>query len=472
MSKHQLDNHDGKDVQGDEKRQRVPQLASVIVEAVKMDSLQKLCSSLEPLLRRVVGEEVERALAKLAPAANAKNSLPNRPEPKRLQAPQEKVYRLQFRSKLALPLFTGSKVEGENGSAIHVVLQDASTGQVVTEGPEASAKLEVVVLEGDFSVDDDEDWTEEDFQQNEVRERDGKRPLLTGELSVTLKDGVGTLGELTFTDNSSWIRSRKFRLGLKVSADQFENVRVREAKTEAFTVKDHRGELYKKHYPPALHDEVWRLDRIGKDGAFHKRLNQAGIFSVEDFLRLVVMDPQKLRNILGSGMSNKMWEGTVEHAKTCVLNGKLHVYYADDKQNIGVIFNNIFQLMGLIADGQYMSVDLLSESEKIYVDKLVKVAYENWENVVEYDGEALIGMKPYNLRGINTVTEDPQGVARTHSDAKTAAEEDSSSKQLAPAPYYSSNPQPYSDQTPNFEPVGSERAPPRVGSMQVRAPNL
>lgn len=55
--------------------------------------------------------------------------------------------------------------------------------------------------------------------------------------------------------------------------------------------------VYKKHYPPALNDEVWRLDRIGKDGAFHKRLNQAGIFTVEDFLRLVVMDPQKLRNV-------------------------------------------------------------------------------------------------------------------------------------------------------------------------------
>ncbi len=65
-------------------------------------------------------------------------------------------------------------------------------------------------------------------------------------------------------------------------------------------------------------------------------------------------------------MSNKMWEGTVEHAKTCVLSGKLYVYYADDKQNIGVIFNNIFQLMGLIADGSYMSVDSLSDNEKVW----------------------------------------------------------------------------------------------------------
>jgi hypothetical protein len=55
--------------------------------------------------------------------------------------------------------------------------------------------------------------------------------------------------------------------------------------------------VYKKHYPPALNDEVWRLDKIGKDGAFHKRLNQAGLWTVEHFLRLVVMDPQRLRNV-------------------------------------------------------------------------------------------------------------------------------------------------------------------------------
>ncbi|KAL0922095.1 hypothetical protein M5K25_006057 [Dendrobium thyrsiflorum] len=43
-------------------------LLSVIVEALKLDSLQKLCSSLEPILRRIVSEEVERALAKMAPS--------------------------------------------------------------------------------------------------------------------------------------------------------------------------------------------------------------------------------------------------------------------------------------------------------------------------------------------------------------------------------------------------------------------
>lgn len=236
---------------------------------------------------------------------------------------------------MALPLFTGGKIEGEQGAAIHVILLDANTGHIVTSGPGSSAKLDIVVLEGDFNNEDDDGWTQEEFDLHVVKEREGKRPLLTGDVQVTLKEGVGTLGELTFTDNSSWIRSRKFRLGLKVAAGYCEDTRIREAKTDAFTVKDHRGEcelnalshlhhisvvfmmlfnlpsvqwchyylqllcsaVYKKHYPPALNDEVWRLEKIGKDGSFHKRLNKAGICTVEDFLRLVARDLQKLRNV-------------------------------------------------------------------------------------------------------------------------------------------------------------------------------
>ncbi|MBA0603523.1 hypothetical protein Gorai_003663, partial [Gossypium raimondii] len=304
-------------------------------------------------------EEVERALAKLAPPR-----LNGRSSPKCLEGPGGGSLQLRFRSRLSLPLYTGGKVEGEQGAAIHIVLVDSNTAHVVTTGPEASMKLDVVVLEGDFSNEDDEDWTQEEFDSHLVKERPGKRPLLTGDLQVTLKEGVGTLGDLTFTDNSSWIRSRKFRLGLKVASGYCEGIRVREAKTEAFTVKDHRGELYKKHYPPALNDEVWRLEKIGKDGSFHKRLSAEGIFTVEDFLRLVVRDQQKLRNILGSGMSNKMWEALLDHAKTCVLSGKLYVYYTDDSRNSGVVFNNIYELNGLISGEQYFPADSLSDSQK------------------------------------------------------------------------------------------------------------
>nr|CAB3503825.1 unnamed protein product [Digitaria exilis] len=334
-------------------------VTSVIVEALKMDSLQRLCSSLEPILRRVVSEEVERALGRLGPA-----TITGRSSPKRIEGPDGRALQLQFRTRLSLPLFTGGKVEGEQGAAIHVVLLDVGTGCVVSSGPESSAKLDIVVLEGDFNNEDEEGWTGEEFDSHVVKEREGKRPILTGDLQVTLKEGVGTIGELTFTDNSSWIRSRKFRLGLKIASGFCEGVRIREAKTEAFMVKDHRGELYKKHYPPTLKDEVWRLEKIGKDGSFHKRLNKSGISTVEDFLRLVVRDPQKLRSILGSGMSNKMWETLVEHAKTCVLSGKYYIYYSDEDRSIGAIFNNIYAFCGLISGEQFYSSESLDDSQK------------------------------------------------------------------------------------------------------------
>ncbi|KAF8407223.1 hypothetical protein HHK36_006350 [Tetracentron sinense] len=367
------------------KKPNVPALASVIVEALKVDSLQRLCSSLEPLFRKIVSEEVERALTKLGHA-----KLDGRSSSQRTVGPEGKKLRLHFKSRLPPHLFTGGKVEGEHGAAIHIVLLDVNTGCVVQAGPESTAKLNVVVLEGDFNDEADDDWTTEHFESHEVKEREGKRPLLTGDLQVTLKEGFGTLGDLTFTDNSSWIRSRKFRLGVKVAHGYGDGIHVREAKTEAFAVKDHRGELYKKHYPPALLDEVWRLDRIAKDGALHKKLIMAKILTVEDFLRFLVRDPQRLKNILGSGMSNRMWENTVEHAKTCVLDGKLYIYYSDETRSTGAVFNHIYELIGLIANGRFLSLESLSHNQKVSVDSLVKIAYENWNHVVEYDGNVLM----------------------------------------------------------------------------------
>lgn len=64
-------------------------------------------------------------------------------------------------------------------------------------------------------------------------------------------------------------------------------------------------------------------------------------------------------------MSNKMWEVLVEHAKTCALTGKLYVYYADDTRSVGVIFNNIYELSGLISGGQYYSAENLSDNQKV-----------------------------------------------------------------------------------------------------------
>lgn len=52
-----------------------------------------------------------------------------------------------------------------------------------------------------------------------------------------------------------------------------------------------------KHYPPMSSDYVWRLECIAKDGRFHKRLNENGIGSVEEFCQAYSKNQQALRTV-------------------------------------------------------------------------------------------------------------------------------------------------------------------------------
>ncbi|KAL2557396.1 Calmodulin-binding protein 60 D [Forsythia ovata] len=152
----------------------------------------------------------------------------------------------------------------------------------MTSEPLSSIKVTIVVLDSDFSSNDQEDWTEEEFNGRIVRNREGRRLLVAGDLILSLHEGVGYIGEVSFTDNSSWIRSGRFCFGAKVHTSSTE-VRIREGISKAFKVKDHRGESYQKHYPPSLEDEVWRLEKIAKDGASLNRLVlESAIFFIED----------------------------------------------------------------------------------------------------------------------------------------------------------------------------------------------
>ena len=54
---------------------------------------------------------------------------------------------------------------------------------------------------------------------------------------------------------------------------------------------------YKKHHPPYPGDEVWRLEKIGKDGASALRLAERDIYTVKDFRRCYAKDPNELYNV-------------------------------------------------------------------------------------------------------------------------------------------------------------------------------
>ncbi|KAF5730343.1 hypothetical protein HS088_TW20G00716 [Tripterygium wilfordii] len=360
-----------------------PSLASVVGQAVVANSIQNLCMILEPMLKRVVGEEVEKTLKRCSRA-----TLTRQPS-NRIQALEPSTLQLVFPKTLTLPIFTGSKVVDTDNCPLQILLvEKLSTGchnQMLPTTLPYPIKIEIVVLDGDFPSGDSQIWTSQDFDNNVLKERTGKRPLLAGDcLIVTMRDGVASIGDFEFTDNSSWIRSRRFRIGARVALGSTnpDGVRIREAMTEAFVVKDHRGELYKKHHPPSLEDKVWRLEKIGKEGAFHKKLASEGIKTVQDFLKLSTVNPSKLRKILG-GMSDKIWEVTMKHARTCVMGNKHYIYKG---HNCTIILNPICEVVRAVIEGQMYFTSDLTNNIRTYIQSMVREACTNWHTLEEVEG--------------------------------------------------------------------------------------
>lgn len=346
------------------KRRRLP---STKLEGLNFGrNIQESVSCLEPMIRKWVQEAVEHAIDPFLRSPHAQ-----------VECPRSRTLQLQFHNILPSTLFTGSRLVSLDRSPIKIVLYDSSAKKEVTSGPLASIKVSIVVLDGDFESADREDWTREEFDSKRVKNREGKRPLVAGELIVPLQSGVGYVGDVIFTDNSSWIRSGKFRLGAKViNSDE---IRIREATSNAFKVKDHRGESYQKHYPPSLDDEVWRLEKIARDGASHKKLTEIGIYSVRDFLRCYITDDSKLRYKLN--VSNKTWETIIKHATKCTLDDTMYLYRT--AEGTGLLFNSIYKVVGVTFDGQtYHSLDSLNMYQKRMVEELKQHAYKNLQDWV------------------------------------------------------------------------------------------
>ncbi|WOK93507.1 protein SAR DEFICIENT 1-like [Canna indica] len=376
--RHHDDSDQEREQSGDKRMRRLPSFPTVIREAIMAKSLQNILFTLEPLLRKVVQEEVERGVIHSMRSFQRSNSIQIE-----AAAAESSNLKLVFKNQLSLPIFTGSKIEDIENKPLQLAVVNMLTGEEVPASSLPSPiKLELLVLDGDFPSDDKEDWTTAEFQNNVVKERTGKRPLLTGDVNVTLRDGTVLIPDLSFTDNSSWIRSRHFRIGTRVVPGSYDGPKIKEAMTEPFMVKDHRGELYRKHYPPALGDEVWRLERIGKDGAFHKKLSAQKIYTVQDFLKLLAVDPRLLRNILGVGMSDRVWEATVAHAKTCIIGEKLYLFHGSQ---CSLLLSPVCEVVGIINGSITLTLQDLGRSQRAYVQNLVSEAYQNWDKMEETD---------------------------------------------------------------------------------------
>ncbi|KAJ1385607.1 hypothetical protein SESBI_41571 [Sesbania bispinosa] len=355
----------------------------------------------ERFLRRVVREEVERKIP---------DYLCTRATANQAGISRTTHFQLRFISKLADTIFTHTDIIAEDNTPIQIALFDVRSQSIVNVGPLSCIKIEICPLNGEFSFNDNEDWTEDDFNANILRERDGKRPLLNGDRFIALKNGVGCINKLVFTDNSRWIRSRKFRLGAKVVQPISSETSIKEGRSEPFVVKDYRGESYKKHYPPSLNDDVWRLEQIAKDGKIHKRLSFHGIHTVQDLLRLYTTNQSLLYEKVGN-IPKRSWLAIIEHAKTCVIDDDKPYVYRTAEQPIGLLFNSIYVLVGVTFDGQnYCSPDILTPNEKHLVEIVKQHAYKNVNHLKPIDDTSLSCLRPLACLGAGQSSATDQGL--------------------------------------------------------------
>ncbi|KAG8362592.1 hypothetical protein BUALT_BualtUnG0060500 [Buddleja alternifolia] len=217
--------------------------------------------------------------------------------------------KLVFRNGISRTILTGEEIKGENNAPIEVALVDDSTGSVVDVGRESSLIVEIVLVNGEFDASEGDDWT---VEGNIVPEMEGKKPLLPGNICVKLQRGVGVVDNIKLSHHMSRLKPRMFRLGAR-AVHTFDRARVKEGKTNLFTVKDYRNKYKRKHANPSPSDEVWRLVNIGKEGAIHKRLKSQNIFTVQDFLIQLRNNHEELKSADAQELlesAYKQWENT------------------------------------------------------------------------------------------------------------------------------------------------------------------
>jgi len=282
---------------------------------------------------------------------------------------QRPRYHLVFLNGLK-PVYTMTRLEPDDGTAIKVAIVERlenNRTNIIRFGPLSSARIEVVALHGNFNSKSEECWSLEEFNKHIVTGREKSAQLLTGNLTLKLNGGEALLENAIFTDNSSFTSTKMFRLGLRFVNPSGE--RVLEGVTKPFRVKERRVEGFEKHYPPMLEDEVWRLKKIGKTGAYHQALSDNGIDSVKKFLQAYMKDEQKLVKLFNK-MPQSTWKSIIEHAMTCKFGDNLYLYEVKDS-DAGLYFDEIYQLVGVKFGDCYKSIHQLDQIEKVWSPPLL-----------------------------------------------------------------------------------------------------
>ncbi|XP_059290893.1 calmodulin-binding protein 60 A-like [Lycium ferocissimum] len=278
--------------------------------------------------------------------------------------------KLKFSSNINGTVYTGLPVGGDRGNTLNLDLVDCRTENIVKSEPEASAEVEIVVLEKDFAS------------------CTGDKSLIRGDPHVRLKDGTVSVSHISFKHTKNPMRKRELRLGARAVHPYDIGTRIKEAATEPFFVMDRRS-MPKSKRPLNLDDQVWKLQTIGNDGTYHDRLMKENIKTVRDLLIQYFLNRDNLLKIIGRHMCVKKLDAAVNQAKS-KLDLKRYVYpSAHSQESVPVVFSDVGELLGIYQEGQFLSVEKLTGPHKAYAMELVKTAFQDGQNSKVLDDDTI-----------------------------------------------------------------------------------
>ncbi|KAL6623613.1 hypothetical protein ACP70R_033492 [Stipagrostis hirtigluma subsp. patula] len=285
------------------------------------------------------------------------------------------IHRLCFMSDLKPRIYTGESITDENNAPIKLEMRKG--GEKITRGPFSKMKVEIVALQGEFSNDGPDDWSEEESDRHIVQGREGQVQMLG---SAQLRNGEVELSHIRFTEASRW---KPLVIVARVCKNKMAATgMVREALTKPVMVLDRRGKEHEKSHPPKLDDEVYRLEKIAKNGSRHSRLKENGISTVQDLLKTLNTDPRELRKILDMENRHSDWSKMTTHAKDCLIQEKPGLKrYQNEEGNVVLYFNCVHDLVGAAFPHDYVDANGFDPRQKALVDSCKGHAYERLEDI-------------------------------------------------------------------------------------------
>ncbi|WVZ90707.1 hypothetical protein U9M48_036987 [Paspalum notatum var. saurae] len=282
---------------------------------------------------------------------------------------------LFFQDGLKPSVYTDENLTSENDAAIKLAMYEGK--KVVKSGALSQAKVEILVLRGDFSNKCRDNWTEEEFDKYIVQGRDG-HDLVLG--TVWLTNGEVELSQIRFKEGSC---RKKVIMAARVCKSEKIVGRIQEAiMKNPVIVLDRRNKPNEKRHPPRLDDDLYRLEEIARDGVYHKRLLQAKIYNVEGLLKALNQDSNKLRGILKMEKQQNAWSKLTEHARECVLEDKQELKrYQNEEGNVVLFFNCVHDVVGAAFPREYAACQRFDLAQKALVNKWRRHAYDKLDGI-------------------------------------------------------------------------------------------